>query len=392
VNAIHYDFQSAGEFIALRDYDGLEIQTRQAPIATTFNPGADAHDGLAVCVSLNTAVAARVGGHRVTYEPNLSGVPDPNGLQLRVDGALTTLGGNGVDLGGGARIAQTTAPGGLEVDFPDESVLYVTPNWWASQSKWYLNVDVAHTAAVEGVMGSIPKTGWLPNLPDGSPMGPMPATLHDRYIDLYQKFAGAWRVTNKNSLFDYAPGTSTETFTTRDWPLEKPPCILPNTKPVEPVSLEVAEEACRSILDKNMHGDCVFDVQVTGNIGFANTYQISQKIEVESTTVTLIDDDNPSQLGEWVTFTALVALNTARGRDVPVGTIQFTLDGSRVGERIKLDPTGRASWETPRLKVGQHQLTASYFPAEGIAFLPSTSIVTIHTVRRCACESSAGRK
>ena len=108
--------------------------------------------------------------------------------------------------------------------------------------------------------------------------------------------------------------------------------------------------------------------------------------------MTLIDDDNPSQLGEWVTFTALVALNTARGRDVPVGTIQFTLDGSRVGERIKLDPTGRASWETPRLKVGQHQLTASYFPAEGIAFLPSTSIVTIHTVRRCACESSAGRK
>ena len=37
------------------------------------------------------AVAARVGKHRVTYEPNLSGVPDPSGLQLRVDGTLTTL-------------------------------------------------------------------------------------------------------------------------------------------------------------------------------------------------------------------------------------------------------------------------------------------------------------
>jgi hypothetical protein len=52
VNGVHYDFQGAGEFIVLRDYDGMEIQTRQSPIATTFNPGADPHDGLATCVSL----------------------------------------------------------------------------------------------------------------------------------------------------------------------------------------------------------------------------------------------------------------------------------------------------------------------------------------------------
>jgi subtilisin family serine protease len=91
VDGTHYDFQGAGEFVTLRDADGMEIQTRQSPIATTFNPGPDSHDGLATCVSLNTAAAARVGKHRVTYEPNLSGVPDPNGLQLRVDGVLKTL-------------------------------------------------------------------------------------------------------------------------------------------------------------------------------------------------------------------------------------------------------------------------------------------------------------
>lgn len=34
VDGIHYDFQAAGEFVSLRDADGLEIQTRQAPIAT----------------------------------------------------------------------------------------------------------------------------------------------------------------------------------------------------------------------------------------------------------------------------------------------------------------------------------------------------------------------
>jgi hypothetical protein len=51
--------------VALRG-DGVEIQTRQTPIATTFNPGANPYTGLATCVSLNTAVAAKVGSHHVS--------------------------------------------------------------------------------------------------------------------------------------------------------------------------------------------------------------------------------------------------------------------------------------------------------------------------------------
>ena len=90
VDGVHYDFQSAGEFVVLRDRDGLEIQTRQTPVATA-SAIADSYTGLTTCVSLNTAVAARVGTHRVTFQPNLSGVPDPAGLQLRVDGNLAAL-------------------------------------------------------------------------------------------------------------------------------------------------------------------------------------------------------------------------------------------------------------------------------------------------------------
>src|SRR5262249_37820877 len=56
-DSIRYDFQGAGEFVAIRG-DGLEIQTRQTAIATPF-PGPNAHTGLATCVSLNSAVAAR---------------------------------------------------------------------------------------------------------------------------------------------------------------------------------------------------------------------------------------------------------------------------------------------------------------------------------------------
>jgi hypothetical protein len=47
------------------DGDGLEIQTRMTAIPTSSSPGPDSH-GLATCVSLNAAVAARVGRHRVS--------------------------------------------------------------------------------------------------------------------------------------------------------------------------------------------------------------------------------------------------------------------------------------------------------------------------------------
>jgi lysyl endopeptidase len=254
----------------------LEIQTRQAPIPTTFAPGPDAHDGLATCVSLNTAVATRIGKHRVTYEPNFNGQPDPSGLELRVDGVLKTLGPAGLNLGGGGRIVKTSAPGGLEIDFPDETALFVTPGWWSTVGVWFLNVDINHTPALEGIMGAIPANSWLPALPNGSSMGPMPGPLHDRYVELYQKFADAWRVTDKTSLFDYAPGTSTDTFTIKEWPLEKPPCVLPKMRPVQPASQLVAERACRIITDENLHRNCVFDVTVTGNIGFAKPYQFTQ--------------------------------------------------------------------------------------------------------------------
>jgi len=287
VNGVRYDFQGAGEFVSLRDYDGFQIQTRQSPVATTFNPPTDAHDGLSTCVSLNTAVAARVGKHRVTYEPNLSGVPDPSGLQLRVDGVLTTLGGNGIDLGDGGRIVSVPAPhgGGIEVDFPNGTVMYVIPNFWPDQGYWYMNVDVTRTPAVEGILGVIRAGDWLPALPNGTSMGPLPSGLHQRYLDLYQTFANAWRVTDATSLFDYASGTSTATFTFPTWPLENPPCTLAGLKPATPAEPHVAEQACKGIIDKNRRANCVFDVTVTGETGFADTYLATQKL-VPSTTAT----------------------------------------------------------------------------------------------------------
>ena len=378
VDGIHYDFQSAGEFVALRDPDGLQIQTRQTPIATTFNPGANAYTGLATCVSLNTAVAARVGGRRLTFQPNLSGVPDPSGLQLRIDGALTVLPPGGLDLGSGGRVA-SIAPGAIEVEFPNGTLMAVTSNFWSSQGKWYLNVDVSRTPASEGIMGALAPGSWLPALADGSSLGPKPAALHQRYVQLNQTFADSWRVTDKTSLFDYAPGTSPATFVLAGWPKENPPCTLPNTRPVRPLSLTAAQRACREVRDKARNANCVFDVQATGEAGFAKLYLRTQQIEAGATSTLVDAQPNPAKPGETVALVATVVRRTP-ARGAPAGTVQFLLAGERTVEPAPLDANGRALSRLVNLKPGRHTLQAIYLPAPGTPFLGSTSRVSILTV------------
>lgn len=242
--------------------------------------GPNAHTGLSSCVSVNSAVAVRIGQHRITYQPNLSGQPNPEGLQLRIDGKLQRTSEQGIPLESGARIVQTTAPGGIQIESPGGTVVVVTPGWWNHYQLWYMNIDVQNARATQGVMGAIAPRNWLPALPDGSLLGPRPSDLHQRYLDLYEKFADAWRVTDATSLFDYAPGTSTGTFTVDSWPLEAPQtCIVPRDPegppaipPVKPLPIEVAQQQCRAIVANDRRANCEADVMATGEIGFAKTY------------------------------------------------------------------------------------------------------------------------
>jgi len=380
VRGVHYDFQGAGEFVLLRDGNGLEIQARQTPV-TTQPPIPNQYTGLATCVSLNTAIAARVGSRRVSYQPNLSGNPDPSGLQLRIDGVVTPLGAQAINLGPGARVMKASAGTGIEIDFPDGTNLTATSNFWgAPHNKWYLNVSVFHSPASEGIMGALASGSWLPALPDGTSLGSKPAALHQRYVDLYQKFGDAWRVADKTSLFDYAPGTSTKTFTVASWPPENPPCVIPESPPAKPLDQKTALQLCVAIVDKNRKADCVFDVAITGEPGFAKTYLISQQIQAGATRTTVGTFKDTTQPGDTVTFIATVARKSSSGRGVPAGMVQFTLDGANAGEPIKLDSKGRAIWKTARLQAGKHQVAARYIPAKGSVFLASSSFEQLHSV------------
>jgi mono/diheme cytochrome c family protein len=286
VDGVNYDFQSAGEFVLLRD-ENLEIQARQIPVATTAPLAPNGHTGLSSCVSLNGAVAVRVGEHRITYQPNISGRPDPEGLQLRIDGKLTKMSAREILLESGGRIVRTPATGGIQIEAPGGPVVVITPDFWTDYQVWYMNINVRNVRATQGVMGVIARGNWLPALPDGSLMGARPADLHQRYLDLYRKFANAWRVKDATSLFDYAPGTSTRTFTLANWPEESPrscaiprqPGAAPPKPPLKPLAPEIAKQHCSAVVDKDRKSNCEQDVMVTGHAGFAKTYLQTEQIE-----------------------------------------------------------------------------------------------------------------
>lgn len=264
-NGIHYDFQAAGEFTALRNADtGFELQTRQSPVLTDFIPDANAHTGLASCVSLNTAAALRIGKRRVTVQQ-----AGRERVQVRVDGRLVDA-ARGIDLGGGNRVSKAAAGGPVETRLADGTRVLVTPVFWASQGYWYLDVQVFGTTAREGVMGPMLPGEWLPRAPDGTSFGARPAALPDRHVQLNQKFADAWRVDASSSLFDYAPGTSTDDFTDRAWPAEPGKActattIAGNPPHVKEPRPDLAEKVCSRIRDPKILADCVFDVTVMGD-------------------------------------------------------------------------------------------------------------------------------
>jgi hypothetical protein len=255
VDGHRYDFQAAGEFTLLRSPDGsLEIQGRQEPWA-----GSD-H------LSVNTAIAARVGSHRVGI------YADGDLLQVRIDGTLTKV-TSPVDIGSGGRIIPYAL--GYEIDFPDGTTL-----WAMSVGNWGINAQIRPSTALladsVGMLGPVPPSGRpVPALPDGTPL---PATTdgHVAFVNLYNTLADAWRVTDASSLFDYQPGDSTATFTKPGFPSETTAVTLADLSSSD---LAAGRQACASITDPALQDECAFDVATTGQAGFSSAYQVTQAFD-----------------------------------------------------------------------------------------------------------------
>ncbi|NKB16565.1 MAG: hypothetical protein HC774_06385 [Sphingomonadales bacterium] len=252
VDGKRFDFQAAGEFTLLRGED-MELQARQTPVPTAA-PLTDPNTGLAACVSVNSAIALRAGRNRLTYQPDLAkrGEGD-RGLILRIDGKPVDLAGAPVDLSSGGRVLRTSATGGVEVQMPGGTSVVITPARWGAHNIDFMNVEVRHARAVEGVMGAVAAGGWLPALEDGAQLGARPADANARYAVLYGKFANSWRVRPGASLFDYEMGLGPRQFDVKGWPSPRNgACIAPPTpvlpaggKPPSPIAGDAAKNFAR---------------------------------------------------------------------------------------------------------------------------------------------------
>jgi subtilisin family serine protease len=245
VNGLYYDFQTGGEFVALRG-QGMELQTRQRPV-----------DGLP-WVSVNTAVAARVGKHRVSWQPGTGVTPDPSGLKLRIDGVVTPLPAGGIALGVGGKVSPLGNTG-IAVDFPDGTKMTANAYFWSYGNVWYLNVRAYNTMATDGIMGVLTQGEWLnPGFSDKwrvtkrvaarSLSGTMTRALEDGVP--------------QESLFDYDPEVTPDNFVSEPFPRDKIP-------PMDPRNVDLAKQVCARIKDEKLLKDCLFDVGTTGDPVFA---------------------------------------------------------------------------------------------------------------------------
>ena len=248
-----YSFQTVGEFVLTKSTSGIEVQARQKPQRDDF--------------SLNTAVAMNVGGNRVGIYA--SDYPDGDrSTPVRVDGIAVNVSPSKayfLNNGGTIRVSGDT----YTVSWPTGE--NVTAQMRTSGGMSFMNVNIQITDCSEGLF-----TGLLGNAngiegddfrglndqPDlrmsagSDPFGGMSREIEQRRLAfLANSLADEYRVTQMTTLFDYAPGTSTISFTDRSFPrIHRTMNEIPNDQRT------AARKRCeqQGISSRDMNG-CIFD-------------------------------------------------------------------------------------------------------------------------------------
>jgi RHS repeat-associated protein len=256
-------FQAVGEFTAVKStVDDFEAQVRLAPV-----PGLRTF-------SLPVAVALRVGGHRITIYRTSTGT------DTRIDGRSVTLSRTPLLLPGGGTVASyVDADSGTSileqkvVTWPDGSFAVIDS--MGIDPRLYRLTTAFHLASerhqqVVGLLGNFDTDATNDHITRaGEPIQEPPS-----FSDKYKKWGHSWRISQDESLFDYGPGQTTETFTDRSFPDE--PFTVDDLSPAARAS---GEAACRSfgVRDTAPNTACVLDVGVTGDADFANSAASAQE-------------------------------------------------------------------------------------------------------------------
>jgi hypothetical protein len=342
-----FDVQAVGEVIATKSTtDDFEVQARFSPV-----PGLRT-------VSIATAVAMRVAGHRVTLYRNLTG------YDVRIDGTPAALTDAPQLLPGGGTIGMYGSDDSVFVTWPDGTLVIVRAvGIYREYYRFVVEVGLPANR-LDRVVGILADAdGDPPNdivTRDGVELvypDPPFATFYGTYVN-------SWRVSMAESLFDYGPGQSTDTFTDLTYP-DAP--ATPQTLPA--AALARAQTVCGQfgLTSAAVHEACLVDVGITGDGDFA-----TEAAAAQAASLGLPNNAGSSEIGAPTTVTI----------DTPGATAVRTFPAT-AGQKLTLTVTGNSiAGADITVRDANGAITATLFVSSATGFrevftLPTTGTYTI---------------
>jgi hypothetical protein len=272
LDGFSYSFQTVGEFLLAQSKDGqFIVQTRQTAV-----PQRD--------LSLNKAVAVKIGSDRIVYYAPQSGTADV----LKVNGIVQNLKDETIKLPSGALLQKKGSE--YTIGSGREEQVSLRPIRVADLE--FVNVTVSIPKGRQGeMMGLLGDFDGDQNndlrgrsgkvFPQRSSYGsvksaianllPIPVqldTIETAFFEqLNRDFGNSWRLSQEEALFDYEMGQSTVSFTDQRFPRK-----YHSIASLLPAQIRQAESVCRDAgITSVMLQGCIMDVGLTGQSGFANS-------------------------------------------------------------------------------------------------------------------------
>ncbi len=272
-----YDFQAVGEFVLVSAVNGYVVQVRQQPFHKSPS------------IATNVAAAAQVGTDRVGFYLGQTPPVRVNGAPVQVPSAVT--------LPGGGTIA------------PVDSNRYVVT--WPAGDQLGIVFASDHLDVYPVVVAGVSRTlvGLLGNddgnVDDDLALRSGAALARPvRFVDLYPAYADSWRISQTESLFDYEPGETTDTFTDRSFPAARV-----SAASLAPADFASALQSCAAV-SAPLVAACMLDVGA-GEASAASDYADVPTPKATLSTAYYAADFETPVGAEWSSTTTSQAAGSA---------------------------------------------------------------------------------
>lgn len=275
-DTVAYDYQAAGEFV-LATSPQFVAQVRQEKVGFSD-------------IAVNTAFAVGFGDTNVTINTSAGLTLIVNGSRMQIKDGEYSIGDGEITIDEDTGTFFITLPGPDGVPGNNDTRFVIIDRGDHLDVCICVNVDDAEP--VTGILGS----------PDGSKSNDVATrdgTNLQRPLDadvLYDDFADSWRVTDKTSLFQYAPGENASTYYDPDSPTEV--VTLSDFSQSERDAARAEAEAAGLQPGTVNFRNGVLDYLVTDNETFFESAELAPEIDDENLVdITEFDEEEPVSSG-----------------------------------------------------------------------------------------------